>query len=149
MSEKPRLDDKDREIVRMLREDAWLTHTKISEAIHLSPSAVQRRFERLRAQGVITGARAVIDPSALGRRLRMHLLLELHNDSHEQLEALVDKLKAHEEVSHIDLTLGKFDILLTVDCEDTDAFSDFAMSALNKDKNIKHCFTLTKLKTLI
>lgn len=149
MSKKHPLDDKDREIVRMLREDAWLTHTKIGEAIHLSPSAVQRRFERLRAQGVITGARAVVDLSALGRRLRMHLLLELHNDSHEQLEALVHRLKAHKEVSHIDLTLGKFDILLTVDCEDTDAFSNFAMNALNKDKNIRHCFTVTKLKTLL
>ena len=149
MSERLKLDDKDRDIIKMLQEDAWLTHTKIGEAIHLSPSAVQRRYERLRAQGVISGAKATVDPKALGRRLRMYVLMELHNDSHEQLDLLVTQLKAHKEVSHVDLTLGKFDILLTVDCEDTDVFSEFAMNTLNKNSNIKHCFTLTKLTTLI
>ena len=149
MSEHPKLDDKDREIIRLLKEDAWLTHTKIGEAIHLSPSAVQRRFERLRASGVITGACATVDPKALDQRLRMFVLMELHNDGHEQLEILVRQLKAHPEVSHVDLTLGKFDILLTVDCADTDVFSEFAMNTLNKNANIKHCFTLTKLTTLV
>ncbi len=149
MSENFKLDEKDREIIRLLKEDAWQTHTKIGEAVHLSPSAVQRRFERLRAQGVITGAKAMVDPKAIDQRLRMFILMELHNDGHEQLEILVGQLKAHREVSHVDLTLGKFDILLTVGCVDTDAFSDFAMNTLNKNSNIKHCFTLTKLTTLI
>ncbi len=149
MSENYQLDDKDREIIRLLKEDAWLTHSKIGDAIYLSPSAVQRRIERLRSKGIIIGATIQTDPKALDRRLRMHILLELHNDGTEELEKLTNQLKNQPEVSNVDLTLGKFDILMTIDCEDIDAFTNFAMNILNSDPNIRHCFTLTKLKTLI
>ena len=73
MSEHHKIDDKDREIIRLLKDDAWLTHTKIGEAINLSPSAVQRRFERLRAHGIITGASASMGgmpPRPSGQRSR-------------------------------------------------------------------------------
>lgn len=149
MSGDKELDKKDLTIVQLLREDAWLTHAKIGEAVHLSPSAVQRRIERLRETGVITGASATVDPSALKRPFRAYLLLELHNDGAKALDELAASLRARPEVTALELLLGQYDILLTVDCDDTEHFSDFAMDALNKNENIKHCSTLTRLKELL
>ena len=149
MSGDKRLDTKDLTIVQLLRDDAWLTHAKIGEAVHLSPSAVQRRIERLRDAGVITGARATVDPAALKRPFRAYLLLELHDDGAKALAALSESLRTWPEVITLELLLGQYDILLTVDCDDTEHFSDFAMEALNKNDNIKHCSTLTRLKELI
>ena len=149
MSGQKKLDSKDLTIVQLLRDDAWLTHAKIGEAVHLSPSAVQRRIERLREAGVIAGARATVDPRALKRPFRAYLLLELHDDGARALAALTESLRARPEVIALELLLGQYDILLTVDCDDTEHFSDFAMEALNKNENIKHCSTLTRLKELI
>ncbi|MEZ5893155.1 MAG: Lrp/AsnC family transcriptional regulator [Parvularculaceae bacterium] len=141
-------DKKDEEIIRLLRDDAWLTHAQIGERIHLSASAVQRRIERLRAAGAITGAKATIDPAVLQGRSRVYLLLELHRDGKSALDALVGSLKGHADISGIDLLAGGYDILITVDCVDIEAFFEFAMTALNENENVRHCSTLTRLKQL-
>lgn len=143
------LDPKDQTILGLLQEDAWLTHAKIGEQVNLSPSAVQRRIERLREKGILTGAKATIAAPALKKMLRVYLMLELHNDGAQKLQALTNELKTHREVIGLELLLGKFDILLTLDCNDTEHFSDFAMTVLNKNENIRHCWTLTRLKALI
>ena len=149
MTDERPLDGKDFQIIDLLAEDAWLTHTKISEAVHLSASAVQRRIDRLKSKGVITGARATVDRSKLQRRLRIYLLLELRDDGHSKLQALVDGLNSHSEVSDVDLLAGKFDILVTLDCQDTESFSEFAMRTINKNPNVRHCWTMTRLKKLM
>ena len=143
------IDKKDREIVALLRDDAWLTHTQIGERVNLSPSTVQRRIDRLRGSGVITGARATIDPSALQGPTRLYLLLELNDDSRPSLDGILDSLSARDEITGVDVLAGAFDVLLTVDCDNIEAFFSFAMTALNENNNIRHCTTLTRLKQMV
>ena len=142
------LDEKDHHIVDLLAQDAWMTHAKIGESVHLSPSAVQRRISRLRDSGVIAGATATIKNPSERQPLRMYFLLELRNDGRSQLESLVDKLKSNPDIVDVSLLAGRFDILLTIDCEDPNTSIDFAMDSFNDDENILHCWTLTRLKKL-
>ena len=142
------MDAKDRELIQLLRHDAWLTHAQLGEQVNLSPSAVQRRIDRLRAKGVITGAKATIDPSAIEGRTRLYLLLELKDDSKAGLDALKESLRQNEDISGIDLLAGRFDVLLTVDCENIEAFFDYAMTSINQNGNVVHCWTLTRIKQL-
>jgi len=143
------LDDKDREILRQLQEDAWITHTALGEIVHLSASAVQRRIHRLRADGVITGARVTVDETKAGRGLRVYLLLELHDDSAQSLETLKNELGTHEEITCVDLLSGKFDIVVVLDCRDMDSFTNLAMTTINNNRNVRHCWTLMRLKRLV
>lgn len=143
------LDEKDLEILKQLQKDAWITHTALGEIVHLSASAVQRRIQRLRADGVITGARATVDEAKTGRGLRVYLLLELHDDSAPSLEALANQLRSYPEITLVDLLSGKFDILVVLDCRDMDSFTDIAMTTINHDTNVRHCWTLMRLKTLV
>ncbi len=142
------LDDKDLEILRLLQDDAWITHTAVGEIVHLSASAVQRRIRRLREDGVITGARATVDATKTGHCLRIYLLLELHNDGAESLEAFEKELAAYPEITRVDLLSGKFDIIVVLDCRDMASFTDIAMTTINRNSNVRHCWTLIKLKTL-
>ncbi len=144
-----KLDEKDREIADLLRQDAWMTNVQIGERVHLSPSAVQRRVERMRSSGVITGAHASVSPALNGRKIRIYLMVELNDDSQSSLQAVVQKLRAHPEVKEVDLLAGTFDLILVGDFDDMESFSDFAMRTLNTDRNIRHCHTLTRLKKLI
>lgn len=148
MKKRPRLDSKDLALVRLLEADAWITHAEAGEIVHLSPSAVQRRIERLRADGVITGATATVDKRLTGKGLRIYLLLELNNDSQKGIESVRKDLERCEEVTQADLVSGKFDLILTLDCADTDSFSEFAMNKINTNKNIRHCWTLMRLKRI-
>ena len=62
----PSIDVVDRKIVSLLRRDARRSFKDIGRHVHLSAPAVKRRVDRLRAEGVIKGFTAVIEPAAVG-----------------------------------------------------------------------------------
>jgi DNA-binding Lrp family transcriptional regulator len=60
------MDDTDRTIVALLRENARRSFQDIGRHVHLSAPAVKRRVDRLEQDGVILGYTAIVDPSAFG-----------------------------------------------------------------------------------
>ena len=60
------MDDTDRRIVALLREDARRSFKNIGDHVHLSAPAVKRRVDRLERDGVIRGYTAIIDPATYG-----------------------------------------------------------------------------------
>ena len=149
MAGQQKLDQKDREIAGLLQQDAWMTNAQVGDRVNLSPSAVQRRIERLRAIGAIAGARALLDPALFGRKIRIYVMIELHDDSASSLDAIVRDLCGFPEVVEVNLLTGIFDLILIADFADMESYADFAMEKLNINRNIKHCHTLTRLKNLV
>ena len=60
------MDDTDRKIVALLREDARRSYLDIGNHVHLSAPAVKRRVDRLERDGVILGYTTIVDPRAFG-----------------------------------------------------------------------------------
>ena len=60
------MDDVDRRIIALLGADARASYAEIGSQVALSAPAVKRRVDRLRANGVIKGFTAVLDPAAIG-----------------------------------------------------------------------------------
>jgi DNA-binding Lrp family transcriptional regulator len=56
-------DNRDRQLLDLLKADAWLTYAALGERVNLSASAVQRRVERLIADGTLRGARSICWPT--------------------------------------------------------------------------------------
>ncbi len=67
------LDDTDREIVRLLLEDARRPFSDIAEAVDLSPPAVSDRVDRLQEMGIVRRFTVDLDRSRL--REGVHLLV--------------------------------------------------------------------------
>ncbi len=61
-----RLDEVDRRIVAELVADARQSYADIGSRVNLSAPAVKRRVDRMRADGVLRGFTALVDPDALG-----------------------------------------------------------------------------------
>ena len=60
------MDDTDRQIVALLREDARRSYLDVGRHVHLSAPAVKRRVDRLERDGVILGYTTIVDPQAFG-----------------------------------------------------------------------------------
>ena len=60
------MDEVDRAIVALLRENARRSYQDIGKHVHLSAPAVKRRVDRLEQDGVLLGYTAIIDPQAFG-----------------------------------------------------------------------------------
>ncbi|GGP36195.1 Lrp/AsnC family transcriptional regulator [Saccharothrix coeruleofusca] len=61
------LDAVDRALLDALQEDARLSYNELARRVHVSPPTVAQRVRRLENAGVITGYRATVDPTAVGR----------------------------------------------------------------------------------
>lgn len=60
------MDDIDRAMARLLRDNGRLSQEQLAREVHLSRPAVHERIRRLEEEGVIRGYKAVLDWSALG-----------------------------------------------------------------------------------
>ncbi|CCH27643.1 Transcriptional regulator, AsnC family [Saccharothrix espanaensis DSM 44229] len=61
------LDRVDWALLEALQEDARLSYNELARRVHVSPPTVAQRVRRLENAGVITGYRATVDPTAVGR----------------------------------------------------------------------------------
>jgi Lrp/AsnC family leucine-responsive transcriptional regulator len=59
------VEDQDRRIVELLREDGRMSYTDLGKAMGMSTSAVHQRVRRLEERGVIKGYAALVDHAAL------------------------------------------------------------------------------------
>jgi len=69
-----------------------LPNVELARAVGLSPAATLRRVARLRADGVITGVHARVDPERVGAGLQAFVLVVLnkHDEDSEERFAQAD-----------------------------------------------------------
>src|SRR5687768_15453157 len=65
------VDEFDQTILREVQMNCRLTANQLSARVGLSPSAVQRRLDRLRQKGIIEREVAIVSPAAVGSMLSL------------------------------------------------------------------------------
>ena len=77
----PALDEIDRRILRLLREDGRMAHASIAKEVGLSGPAVHERVRKLEQRGIIAGYTAVLEPVALNRSHAAFIMVTLSEGS--------------------------------------------------------------------
>ena len=141
------LDDRDRQILALLRRDAWLTYAALAERVHLSASAVQRRVERLIASGVLLGAEARVagDPD---EALTVYLLAELADDSARTIRRFAKAIAAAAEVREAHYVTGEADVMLKLSLDDMAHYDRFVAAYINAEGSVRRFKTLVALRPL-
>ena len=70
-----KIDSTDREILKMLQEDARVAFKRIAEKIGVSEATVFVRVKKLRKKGVIKRFTALVSPELLGKNLTAFVLI--------------------------------------------------------------------------
>jgi Lrp/AsnC family leucine-responsive transcriptional regulator len=89
------VDETNRRLLAELQDDARLTLAELGRRVGLSSPAVAERLQKLEADGVITGYRADIDPSALGYALSIVIRIR---PAPRQLHKVAELARATPEV---------------------------------------------------
>jgi DNA-binding Lrp family transcriptional regulator len=147
-SRKTGLDRHDLRLLDELERDAWSTYAALSRRVHLSASAVQRRIERLIADGVLLGAHARIAPQALGRGLRLIVLVELTRDTERVVQSFVRSVAPWRELESADYVAGSADIVLRVEAASMESYAQAAERLLGRNPAVRRYQTLTVLRPL-
>ena len=116
------LDKIDLAILKALSLDGRLSVTALSEKIGLSKTPCQLRMKRLQAEGYITGFRAVIDPSKLGRDHIAFVEVKLTVTTESALSKFNNAVRDVPEIEQCHMIAGAFDYLLKIRTEDIQAY---------------------------
>ena len=111
------MDDIDRQIVALLRQDARRSFQSIGLRVSLSAPAVKRRVDRLEADGVIRGYAAIVNPVAMGWHTQA--LVALYCEGRMSAWEVKEAVARHPEVVAAYTVAGEASAMLHVRAEDT------------------------------
>lgn len=108
------LDQTDRMLLALLKEDARRKYSELGEAVHLSPPAVHERVKKLERAGVVRRYTIEIDHAALGLMLQAFVRIHV---SHIPCEEMARALQMVPEVVECFSSAGEESMLIKVQTE--------------------------------
>ncbi|GAA5818838.1 MAG: Lrp/AsnC family transcriptional regulator [Methanobrevibacter sp. CfCl-M3] len=136
------IDDVDKEILRIINQDARTPYRQISRDLDISVGTVHNRIDKLVKTGVIKKFTTIIDHSKLGYNLTVIIGLRVKGGRTESLENKVEYSK--NVIGIYDIT-GKYDATMIAKFRDTDELNQF-IKMLLKEPTIERTYTQTVLK---
>lgn len=142
------MDERDRQILERLRQNAWLSYVDLAEHVHLSASAVQRRVEKLKREGVLLGANARVVHPPDSAHLRVYALVELIDDREATVSRFRRQIDRNGAVIEAHYVTGEADVVLTLEVADIGAYDAFVRRHFGQSSLVKRFKTLTSLRVL-
>jgi Lrp/AsnC family leucine-responsive transcriptional regulator len=131
-----KLDETDREILRLLQQDARMTVKDIAAKVNLSATPVHERLKKLESSGVIKGYSAMIDRTKTGKSLMVVCYVSLREHSRAAGTRFIRSIMAMDEVTECYNISGEFDFMLKVVAPGMEEYYDFHVNKLSQIENI-------------
>jgi Lrp/AsnC family transcriptional regulator len=143
------MDVTDRQIIRLLQEDASLSVAEIGKRVGLSSTPCWKRIQRLEEEGVITRRVAVVDPDKVGLGVTVFVSIETGDHSGEWLTHFAATIRAMPEVMEFYRMAGDVDYMLRVVTTDIQSYDAFykRLIAVAQLKNVTSRFAMERIKS--
>ncbi len=125
------MDDFDRHLLRVLQRNNRLSHDALGEQVGLSPTAVRRRLQRLRATAVIRADVALLDAAQLGTTVITSIRFE--KESTATYDAFKRRMKAAPRIAQCYTVTGDVDVILIGHFPDLGSYEQWVADELLTD----------------
>lgn len=142
------LDSIDRALLTLVQADSRRSVEELGAAVGLSPSAAHRRVQRLRANRVILGDVALVDPIAVGRPLIMIVSLSIDREGRHNLQALRSWLNNEPSVQQCWYVTGEADFIIVISARDMEEFDEIAQRLVSDNSNVRNFHTSVGISTV-
>ena len=116
------IDKKDREILRLLQNDASISINELAAAVNLTPTPCWRRVQKLQSDGVIQKQVAICSATKLNLGLTTFVTIRTSQHSEEWMKKFVDGATAIAEIVEIYRLSGDADYLLKIVVPDISSY---------------------------
>ncbi|MFN4133466.1 MAG: Lrp/AsnC family transcriptional regulator [Candidatus Hadarchaeales archaeon] len=123
--EKIHIDEVDRKLILLLQANAKTPFVELGRKLGISSSGVHKRVRRLERAGVIKKYVAVVDPGALGKRLKAYVGISTAPGA---CATVTSELSTMEEVLEIHEMAGEHDLFVKIITGDTLKLNDLLHS---------------------
>ncbi len=113
------MDDTDRQLVSLLRDNARLPVATLAKSLGVSRGTVQNRINRLMERGTIQGFTVRARPEADTPRIRAIMMIEVEGERSDQILKL---LRGYPEITAAHTTNGRWDMVLELTTDTLESF---------------------------
>jgi len=138
------LDELDVKLIDALKGDALQTQTELAPRLGTSPSTIKRKLQRLLDKNIIRIV-ALTDPAVLGYNTRATIGI---NAQPHKVDAVAQKLASFQNVHHVVINTGNFDLIVSVDFKGSEELSRFVREDLGNVQGLVSHETMVCLKTI-
>ncbi|RQN38188.1 Lrp/AsnC family transcriptional regulator [Paraburkholderia tropica] len=131
------IDRIDANILTLLQHNNRLTSEEIGKAAGLSPTAVQRRLKKLRADGVIEADVSIVQPKAVGRPISIVVMVTLERERADIVDRFKQSIRQTPEVMNGFYVTGDSDFLLIVTARSMEDYEQFTRKFFYENPDIK------------
>lgn len=128
------LDETDRRLVAILRDDARLSVSELAQRANVSRANAYQRLARLTEDKVIRRFTVDVDHRAMGHTISALILMDVDQHAWRKVEALVSKLPG---VEYVALTTGVFDVVALVRAPDMETLRDLVLERLQSMPEVR------------
>lgn len=107
-----KLDKLDKQILKLISDDARIPFLEVARACNVSGAAIHQRIQKLNNIGILKGSQFIIDPEKMGYETCAYIGLNLKNP--ESFDVVVEKLKDIPEVVECHYTTGNYDLFIKI-----------------------------------
>ena len=138
---KPRLDDIDMKILRILQTNGRVTNVDLAKQVGISAPPCLRRVRALEKAGFISGYFAELDAQMLGLGVTVFALVGLESQAENDLQAFEARVADWPEVLECHMLNGEIDFILKCIAPDLESFQGFLTQKLTPAPNVANVRT--------
>lgn len=131
-----KIDEKDKEILRVLQHEARLTNKELAAKVHLSTTPTYERVKRLERTGYIKQYATILDAQKLNKGFTVFCSVKLRQLNTERALAFCEMVRDIPEVTECYNISGAFDYLLRIQSPDMRYYQQFLLNVLGRHDNI-------------
>ena len=113
------MDDTDRQLIGLLRNDARASIASLAKALGVSRGTVQNRMQRLSAGGTIVGYTVRLKPDVEEQRIHAFMTVAVEGT---QVDAVIKALRGEPAVTALYSTNGRWDIVAELRADSLEGF---------------------------
>jgi len=147
------LDEKQRNIMRVLQKDAKKSLRDICNELDYPLSTVYSRIQRLEEEEVIEGYKTVFNAKKLGLPMTAFILVRLRfrdigSKESYNFKEIANKLAQIREIQEVHMMAGDWDILIKFRARDAESVGEFVMEKLRTMEGIERSLTCIVFNTM-
>ncbi len=128
----PNITQLDKNILKILQEDATVSITDIAQKLGSSKSVCWRRIKRMTDKGIIKEKVTLLDAESLGLRVVVFANVKMTTHGRKNLNSFMEQIKLYPEVVECYTMMGGVDFLLKIIVRNVKEFEYFYWNKLSQ-----------------
>ena len=138
------MDDTDRQLIALLRDDARAPVAQLAKTLRVSRGTVQNRLKKLEANGVVVGYTVRLRPQERDEAIRALMTVAVEGN---RSEAVLKALRGEPAVAALHTTNGRWDIVAELRADSLQTF-DGVLGRIRRIEGIANTETSLLLSSL-